>query len=288
MDPAIQPKSLLGALGMFCVLSAGLVSNFGLRLTLLRTLILTISYLQTVTYFVVLVCEILSHSCNNVMLIQTQSVYRLYFSPLSKFPGPKLNAVSPIPSIISLLSGRGPFDTKLMHDKYGPVVRVSPNELHFNTAQSWQDIYGHRNGHVNFHKDPSHVGSVEPVIGVSTLTMSDDENHARQRRALAHSFSQKALSEQEHIIQGYVSTFIAQLGKMSARDEQFNMVDWLNFTTFDIIGDLAFGEPFGCLEDGEFHFWVSLIFETVKAGAIEQDGDCGDDGAEFIAEHDPG
>ncbi|OBT58338.1 hypothetical protein VE04_00739 [Pseudogymnoascus sp. 24MN13] len=230
MDPAIQPKSLLGALGMFCVLSAGL----------------------TVTYFVVL------------------SVYRLYFSPLSKFPGPKLNAISPIPSIISLLSGRGPFDTKLMHDKYGPVIRVSPNELHFNTAQSWQDIYGHRNGHVNFHKDPIHVGSVEPVIGVSTLTMSDDENHARQRRALAHSFSQKALSEQEHIIQGYVSTFIAQLGKMSARDEEFNMVDWLNFTTFDIIGDLAFGEPFGCLKDGEFHFWVSLIFETVKAGAIEQ------------------
>lgn len=178
--------------------------------------------------------------------------------------------MSPIPSIISLLKGRGPFDTKLLHDKYGPVVRVSPGELHFNTAQAWQDIYGHRNGHVNFHKDPIHVGSVEPIIGVSTLTMSDDDNHARQRRALAHSFSQKALSEQEHIIHGYVDTFIAQLGKMAAKDKQFNMVDWLNFTTFDIIGDLAFGEPFGCLEDGEFHFWVSLIFETVKAGAIEQ------------------
>jgi cytochrome P450 len=58
--------------------------------------------------------------------------------------------------------------------------------------------------------------------------------------------------------------------RLSSKNEAFNMVNWLNFTTFDIIGDLAFGEPFGCLESGEFHFWVSLIFETVKAGAIEQ------------------
>jgi cytochrome P450 len=114
------------------------------------------------------------------------------------------------------------------------------------------------------------VGSVEPVVGVTTLTMADDANHARQRRALAHSFSQKALVEQEDIIQDYVSQFIKHLHRLSAKNEAFNMVNWLNFTTFDIIGDLAFGEPFGCLESGEFHFWVSLIFETVKAGAIEQ------------------
>jgi cytochrome P450 len=57
---------------------------------------------------------------------------------------------------------------------------------------------------------------------------------------------------------------------MGAAKESFNMVNWLTFTTFDIIGDLAVGEPFGCLEPGEFHFCVSLIFETVKAGAIEQ------------------
>jgi cytochrome P450 len=107
-------------------------------------------------------------------------------------------------------------------------------------------------------------------VGVSTLTMSDDANHARQRRALAHSFSQKALVDQEDIIQHYVSMYIKHMDRLADNNEEFNMVNWLNFTTFDIIGDLAFGEPFGCLESGEFHFWVSLIFEAVKAGAIEQ------------------
>jgi cytochrome P450 len=167
-------------------------------------------------------------------------------------------------------------------------VRVGPNELSFNSAQAWEDIYGHRIGHPNMHKDPIHVGSVEPLVGVTTLTMADDENHARQRRALAHSFSQKALSEQEPILQNYVDKLITNLKRMGENDEEFNLVNWLNFTTFDIIGDLAFGDPFGCLDDGSFlplqlakysklrvlpgtfHAWVSLIYETVKAGALEQ------------------
>lgn len=33
---------------------------------------------------------------------------------------------------------------------------------------------------------------------------------------------------------------------------------------------MAFGEPFGCLNSGLFHAWVSLITQTIKAGAYEQ------------------
>ncbi|KAF7185707.1 Cytochrome P450 monooxygenase [Pseudocercospora fuligena] len=135
-------------------------------------------------------------------------VYNLYFHPLAKFPGPRLNAASSLPGIFALLKGRLPLENKKLHEKYGSVVRVSPNELAFNSVQAWEDIYGHRPGHTNMHKDPIHVGSVEAVQGVSTLTMSDDDNHARQRRALAHSFSQKALLEQEYIVKRYVDQLI--------------------------------------------------------------------------------
>ena len=140
---------------------------------------------------------------------------------------------------------------KRLHEKYGPVVRVSPNELAFNGVQAWEDIYGHRIGAPNMHKSPIHVGSVEPMPGVTTLTMADDDNHARQRRALNHAFSLKALVEQEGILQRYVVQFIDGLKGMEKRGELFNVVNWYNFTTFDIIGDLAFGEPFGCLDRGE-------------------------------------
>lgn len=197
--------------------------------------------------------------------------YRLYLHPLAKFPGPKLNAISSIPSIYSLLRGRLALDNKQLHDIYGSVVRVSPNELSFNAAQAWEDIYGFKaGGRKNMHKDPIHVGSVDPLPGASTLTMSDDANHARQRRAMSHSFSERALKEQEYIIQHYVDSLINNFKRMAETGEELNLVNWLNFTTFDIIGDLAFGEPFGCLDLGAFHSWVALIYETVKVGALEQ------------------
>lgn len=47
-----------------------------------------------------------------------------------------------------------------------------------------------------------------------------------------------------------------------------NMTDWLNFFTMDVIGDLAFGEPFGCLDRGEYHHWVRTLFSYLKGMSI--------------------
>ncbi|KAF2728142.1 averantin oxidoreductase [Polyplosphaeria fusca] len=180
-------------------------------------------------------------------------IYNIYFHPLAKYPGPLLGKISPILPIYM-----------------GPIVRLMPNELAFTDPQAWRDIYGHRQGHPQFHKDPIHVGSVQDIPGSTTLTMAGDDERARQRRALSHAFSQKALLEQESIIRGYVDLFVERLKPFAASGRDLNMCDWFNFTTFDIIGDMAFGEPFGCLRDGKEQAWVKLITETIKAGAFEQ------------------
>lgn len=134
----------------------------------------------------------------------------------------------------------------------GPVVRVMPNELAFNTAQAFEDIYGHRQGRPNMTRDPIHVGSVESIPGATNLTMSSEVDHPRQRRALAHAFSKKALTEQEDILLSYVHKFVDKLREHAANSKPVNMVSWFNYCTFDIIGDLSFGEPFGCLDEGTF------------------------------------
>jgi hypothetical protein len=72
--------------------------------------------------------------------------------PLREFPGPRLAAWSDIPYCYWLLRGRQPFILLGLHEKYGPVVRIAPNELSFNTASSWKDIYGYRPGHSPFIK----------------------------------------------------------------------------------------------------------------------------------------
>ncbi|KAF5526058.1 Versicolorin B desaturase [Colletotrichum aenigma] len=197
-------------------------------------------------------------------------VYNLFFHPLSRFPGPILARISPVPYAIALLRGRIPFWVKACHDKYGSVVRVSPNELSFDNEAAWKDIYGSRPGHKNFHKDPIHVGSIQSVPGVSTITMANDADHARQRRALSHAFSTKALLEQEYIVKSYIDVFSLKMREFAKLGKRMNVVNWFAYTTFDIIGDMALGEPFGCLTSEDFHFWVPLISSSIKAGAFEQ------------------
>jgi cytochrome P450 len=160
--------------------------------------------------------------------------------------------------------------TRELHAKYGPVVRLSPNELAFNSAQSWTDIYGHRVGRTDLSKDPIHVGAVDPMPGVQTISMANHIDHARQRKALSYGFSKKALFAQEEIVQEFVDKLMRNFDNFAEKSEPFDIVRWLNFITFDVIGDLAFGESFGCLDRGDFHFWIRVIFDAVKAGAIQQ------------------
>jgi hypothetical protein len=54
-------------------------------------------------------------------------------------------------------------------------------------------------------------------------------------------------------LKGYVNLFVDRLREKAHKGEPANMVSWFNFCTFDIIGDLSFGEPFGCLREGTFY-----------------------------------
>lgn len=120
-------------------------------------------------------------------------------------------------------------------------------------------------------KDPIHAGAVQSVKGVVSMQYEPNEaSHARQRRALAYSFSQKALNEQESIIESHADKLIAKIGEFSSTGESFDLADWWNFLTFDTIGDLAFKEYYGCLDEGAYQYWVSLVFKAVKAGALVQ------------------
>lgn len=45
-----------------------------------------------------------------------------------------------------MLRGYLPTDVKKLHDKYGTVVRIAPDELSFIDATSWQEIYSTKPG----------------------------------------------------------------------------------------------------------------------------------------------
>jgi cytochrome P450 len=190
-------------------------------------------------------------------------VYNLYFSPLSKFPGPKLAACTNIPNLYWTSTGEYHYKIKALHDKYGDVVRTGPKTLVYRSPQAFKDIFGHRkSGTGSFMKDPQFY--IRGPKGPNILN-ADDEYHSRARRLLSHAFSEKALRDQEDLIHSYVDMLVERLnGEISASRDTVDMSQWYNFTTFDLIGDLAFGEPFDCLQESQYHPWVKMVFVSIK------------------------
>ncbi|OQE09481.1 hypothetical protein PENVUL_c006G00923 [Penicillium vulpinum] len=190
-------------------------------------------------------------------------IYNLYFHPLASFPGPKSNAATSLPFFRSLLGGSLPMDAQKLHEKYGDTVRIAPNEVIFTNPEAWKEIFAIRPGKPQRPKD-QHYLSIGPNQTPSILR-ADDQTHARHRRSLSHGFSEGSLQRQEVIVKGYVDLLIQRLhGLAEPGSATVDMACWYNYTTFDIIGDLAFGESFGCLQNSQYHFWVSVIFSHFR------------------------
>lgn len=73
-----------------------------------------------------------------LLYITTKTIYRVYFHPLASFPGPKLAASTSLwhayydiftPGLIKRLPE--------LHKKYGPIIRIQPNELHMADLESY-------------------------------------------------------------------------------------------------------------------------------------------------------
>lgn len=196
------------------------------------------------------------------------TIQYLYFHSLSRFPGPRLWAISRIPYVLALVKGDLTQRTQELHEHYGPIVRLAPNELSFIDAQAWQDIYNHHQGRPNFPKNPLWMAPADN--GIHSILSANDADHARYRRLLSHAFSERALRQQEHLLSSYIDLLINRLRECASSSDTavVDLVKWLNFTTFDIVGDLALGESFHCLEEARYHGWVSILFTQFKAAAM--------------------
>ncbi|KAF7880739.1 hypothetical protein EAF00_012014 [Botryotinia globosa] len=113
----------------------------------------------------------------------------------------------------------------------------------------------------------------ETLTESKNILIANDADYSRMRRLLSYTFSEKMLRGQEDIMQSHIDKLISSLG--TREDEQgetavVNLCIRYNFLTFDILGNLAFGEPFGCFDSGGYHPWVAIVFDGFKPASYIQ------------------
>ncbi|EMD34717.1 hypothetical protein CERSUDRAFT_116910 [Gelatoporia subvermispora B] len=148
-----------------------------------------------------------------------------------------------------------------LHKKYGTFVRLAPNHVSISDPDAIQIVYAHGNGSLKSNFYDAFVSIQRGLFN----TRSRPE-HARKRKIVSHIFSQKNVLEFEPHVREHIRTLISQwdrlyeLGKKGLSGTEgeggwqgkngrvwLDCLPWWNYLAFDIIGDLAFGAPFGML-----------------------------------------
>lgn len=68
-------------------------------------------------------------------------VYQRCFHPLAKYPGPFLASMTNFWKFYHYKTLKFPETMIKIHEKYGPIVRIGPNDLNFNSSSAIPPIY---------------------------------------------------------------------------------------------------------------------------------------------------
>jgi cytochrome P450 len=200
----------------------------------------------------------------SILLALTYSLFRLFYNanlhPLSRFPGPLSHRLTVLPRLYQLHTGNLHQHVATLHKQYGPVVRISPNELAFTDPAAWKDIYGRKSSGEELIYDPLFYNDANDKKNPRSILGAEKTEHDAVRKALAPSFAPSALRAQ-----GYANLLMDRLRSQCDGGKQaVEMTAWLNYFTFDVLGVLAFNSDFGCLQGSDYHPWVQLIMANLK------------------------
>ncbi|KAI1673235.1 Cytochrome P450 [Pyrenophora tritici-repentis] len=196
-------------------------------------------------------------------------IYNLYFHPLARFPGPLAHRATRLPFVIGLFRRTLVREVAPLHDFYGSVVRIAPDELSFTDPAAWKDIYGRRTGVEEIPK----CSIVYQTRGAPRYLLNETkEHHTVLRRQLAPGFNDRGMRSQEPLLTRYVELLMERLKEhcMEETNERvkpkpLDMTAWYNWATFDVIGELTFGDSFHCLESASYNSWIAAIIGTTAA-----------------------
>ncbi|KAI4758394.1 cytochrome P450 monooxygenase [Aureobasidium sp. EXF-3400] len=201
------------------------------------------------------------------LYISYKVVYRAFFTPLRGIPGPWHAAFVNWRLKIAVLGGRRADYIHELHQKYGPIVRITPNEVAINDPASFKDIHKIGSG---FNKtnwyEYLNTNGVGKCPGV--FNMTNPKEHAARRKLLAKGFSQRHLREQwEDVVREKVDLAVARI-KADATSGTADVLKWWTYLATDVSAHLMFGESFHMLESGERVPYIVALEKATICSAI--------------------
>ncbi|KAH6667915.1 putative P450 monooxygenase [Halenospora varia] len=190
------------------------------------------------------------------------AIWRLYLSPLAKFPGPKLAALTRLYEAYYEVIKGGQYTFKLLelHENYGPIVRISPWEVHIKDPDYFDQLYGAKRDKYEYYIRA--FGLMDATFG----TVSHDL-HKIRRVPLNKFFSKASINRISPAIQANVDRLIARFRNYQKGKKPVTIsMAWSCYTN-DVVSEYAFGKSYNYIETADdFHSAFHDAMNDVSGG----------------------
>ncbi|KAH9907811.1 cytochrome P450 [Xylariomycetidae sp. FL2044] len=174
-------------------------------------------------------------------------IQRLFFHPLSAFPGPRICAASTLYEFYWDAVQRGRFWAALpaLHDKYGPIVRIGPNEVHIRDSEYFNYLFGFNS------LDKDAKTAKQFGLNYAMFGTERHEQYVPRRAAYGNAFSRSRILRLEPMLQEKINSACARIQAAAAKGGSTDIAYFTRALTAEIITEYMYGQGYGFFDDEE-------------------------------------
>ncbi|KPM35679.1 hypothetical protein AK830_g10879 [Neonectria ditissima] len=190
------------------------------------------------------------------------SLLRNKFRPgLRTIPGPRLAAYTALWRWHDVRQGQAHKTAIDLHRKHGFLVRVGPNHVSISDPREIKKIYGLKSGYTKtaFYPIQSITWKGKPEVNL--FGTRDEAYHREMKKPIANAFSMTTLLTNEAAVDSCSNLLIDKLSLFADDNKPVDLGEWIQFYTFDVVGEITFAKKLGFLETGGD---VDGMIETIE------------------------
>ncbi|KAH6973674.1 cytochrome P450 [Ilyonectria sp. MPI-CAGE-AT-0026] len=187
-----------------------------------------------------------------VLYVVQLVITRLWLSPLAHIPGPKLAALTQYYEFYYdiVLGGQYTFKILDMHERYGPIVRINPWEVHVGDPEFFSELYagpGRRRDKWSFYTQQ--FGAPQ-----SALATVDHNLHKLRRSALNPFFSTQSVRKLQPVIEERGDALLDSFRNYArvSNGQPLDVMYPFSAYTNDVINEYAFARSDHLVEESDF------------------------------------
>ncbi|KAJ5144422.1 cytochrome P450 [Penicillium atrosanguineum] len=197
-------------------------------------------------------------------------IYCRAFHPLSKVPGPFWSSFTRL--WLTHAVSRGDLDVvqRELHRRYGPLVRIAPDEVACADPDAIRKIY--RTTSPLNKSDFYHLWDVGAFSKYpNAFAIVPEKLHFERRRIVSSVYSMSSVLTLESYIDDCSRLFVERMTERTMSDHVVDLGDWFLWYAYDVIGELFFGHSLGfienCGDQGAFLASLELMLPVLTTAA---------------------